>query len=173
MNQSGEQLQHLESRLGSFNAAAIGSKYRAIDCVEKCMDYELALANGDNVVLADYDRRSVFKALRFTVWIYFVASVDTGLIKIGASKDIKKRMAALQCGSPVSLDFLCAIRFVPDCERWLHSAFSDLREHGEWFRAEPKLTGFIRVATEEGTRAFLYAMRNKGLLDRRQVEFMI
>lgn len=65
-----------------------------------------------------------------------------GLIKIGISNDPERRahsLNALLLGTCVGNRQL---------EKDLHSEFSDLREAGEWFRAEPRLLARIRELVE-------------------------
>lgn len=62
---------------------------------------------------------------------YLVLHPGTGLIKIGRTTDIRKRLAALQCGAGQPLAVLGVIP--GDVERELHIRFAGLRVHGEWF----------------------------------------
>jgi Meiotically up-regulated gene 113 len=63
--------------------------------------------------------------------LYFIVGADR--IKIGRSMDVRKRLRALQTGSPVDLKIMA---WFPGCgpsEHDLHQRFSEYRRHGEWF----------------------------------------
>lgn len=68
--------------------------------------------------------------------LYFIQSAVTGAIKIGRSKDPKRRLGQLQTGSPHKLRILLVIEDMGHRERKLHRR---LRHHkirygrGEWF----------------------------------------
>jgi hypothetical protein len=70
--------------------------------------------------------------------VYVVLCRETGLRKIGVTKDLKARMAQLSAGSAYPLEVEMAF-FCPDgsegiFESILHSLFADRRTHGEWFK---------------------------------------
>ena len=70
--------------------------------------------------------------------VYIVLCRETGLRKIGVTKDLKARMAQLSAGSAYPLEVEMAF-FCPDgseriFESILHSLFADRRTHGEWFK---------------------------------------
>lgn len=74
------------------------------------------------------------------VWVYFIQGVDGGPIKIGRTKDPEKRLRDLQVASPVKLVIRRTFFTERDSdEKDLHSAFSVLRLHGEWFAPHPAL----------------------------------
>lgn len=68
--------------------------------------------------------------------VYFAQSHDQ--IKIGWSRDVTKRMAALRTGNP-DLTLLHTIPGGYDLEQELHYQFSEHRLGGEFFKAEPVL----------------------------------
>jgi hypothetical protein len=80
--------------------------------------------------------------------IYFCARAD-GLIKVGISSDLTKRVRTLerQFGQ---LTLLAAYRGDRIDERRIHDRFSDLRVEGEWFRPGAELRLFI-AATNDPT----------------------
>lgn len=65
--------------------------------------------------------------------VYFLQD-DLGRVKIGVTKDIAARKAAVQTGSGSDLHL---IRFIagagPKVEKWLHRRFKDLHIRGEWY----------------------------------------
>jgi len=75
-----------------------------------------------------------------TDYVYFIEA-DNGLVKIGKSKNVRKRLAALRGGSPIHLRLLYSI----DCngrasetEKHFHKMFEAKRKHGEWFGLNKK-----------------------------------
>ena len=77
-------------------------------------------------------------------YVYFVQPEGGGPIKIGRSIQPQKRISSLSCASPTPLELIATAPGGAFAESSLHSQFSDLRLHGEWFRPEPELLDFIR-----------------------------
>lgn len=78
------------------------------------------------------------------VYVYFVQDGNDGLIKIGQTTSVKKRLAGLRTMSPTRLNHLGTMlasgRFN---EASLHARFKHLRQHGEWFTPGLELLDFI------------------------------
>jgi hypothetical protein len=68
--------------------------------------------------------------------VYFVRLGNR--IKIGYTTNMKARMVAVP-----HEEVLGTVPGTMTDERRCHAAFAHLREHGEWFRAEPDLLKFI------------------------------
>lgn len=68
---------------------------------------------------------------------YIIAAESSGLVKIGRTFDIGARLKALQTGSAEVLNIRRVLPF--DCERAMHTRFSHLRRHGEWFSFDPEM----------------------------------
>lgn len=78
--------------------------------------------------------------------VYFIQGVDGGPIKIGRSQDPKRRLRALQPGSPAELRLLCTIPGTAGVESALHCELADWRLHGEWFAEDaPGLAQIIEA----------------------------
>lgn len=133
----------------------------AIDAVEKLLDAEIAMASGNIPKYTPEEKIVLAKAVMGTTWIYFIACPENGLVKIGQAKNIEKRLSSLRTSSPVEIRLAAAVRFVPECEQWMHAAFRHLRVKGEWFRAEPELIEMMRTARDSGTRAALELLQSK------------
>lgn len=73
-------------------------------------------------------------------WVYFVRDGD--LVKIGFSTWPPARFKTLKAAPS---DVLGTMPGTRDDERRCHAAFAHLREHGEYFRAEPDLIAFINA----------------------------
>lgn len=72
---------------------------------------------------------------------YAVEGVGTGLVKIGAARDIKKRMWKLQPSSPVELRLIASS--ADDIEGRLHALLDAHRRHGEWFEMNEDVMSVI------------------------------
>lgn len=75
--------------------------------------------------------------------IYFVESKLAGVIKIGITNDLDKRLMGLRCDSPTPLDVLLVIPGTARDEHALHILFDADRSHGEWFHGTIALRSFI------------------------------
>lgn len=148
-------------------------KVLALDAVDLALEAEVRLMAGERLTYSLTEKLAIVKGMVATEWIYFVACVDAGLIKIGRTKNIKQRINSIRRSSPVPVEFICAVRFVRECEEWIHNIFSDLRSHGEWFNAAPRLLSAIRVARDQGTRSFLEDLHSKKLLTDSQLRITI
>tara|TARA_B100000212_G_scaffold305555_1_gene253632 strand:- start:516 stop:821 length:306 start_codon:yes stop_codon:yes gene_type:complete len=67
--------------------------------------------------------------------LYIIQSDKTGDIKIGRSKDPKRRLKQLQTGSPHKLKLLLVIEGKGKIEKSLHNRLQQYRSrrNGEWF----------------------------------------
>src|SRR6266540_2799107 len=81
------------------------------------------------------------------IWIYFIQSQATRLIKIGRSGNPAARIKSLQTGSPENLVLVGMIRVRRSQaeleEIGLHRRFVRLRHHNEWFLPGTELLDFI------------------------------
>ena len=86
------------------------------------------------------------RAQRHASDVYFIRGVTTGLIKIGSSTDVRRRLAAHQSLSPDNIEI---VGVLPgggaSLEKRLHRRFRTLANHGEWFRPGNELIDFIRT----------------------------
>lgn len=80
--------------------------------------------------------------------IYFLAGA--GLIKIGVTTDVDKRIRSLENSSPVLLEFLGCYPGTRSDERALHDRFKHLRRHGEWFDDCAELIAYIESVVADG-----------------------
>lgn len=77
--------------------------------------------------------------------IYFLRAKATGLIKIGRSENVSRRVAKLQTGSSEPLELIGSIRDSSGglLETAIHRDFAAARVRGEWFAPDPALLDFI------------------------------
>ena len=70
-------------------------------------------------------------------WLYVVRA-ENGLCKIGVTqaRNPRDRLRQIQFQSPLPVftEFLTTTPDTHRFERFLHKKFSELRDHGEWFR---------------------------------------
>ena len=80
-------------------------------------------------------------------YVYFIRDC-LGHIKIGVSKNVKKRMAGLQTANPLKLEYfyVMKVKNIYDArliEKELHEQFKDFRLCGEWF-LEQEILKFLK-----------------------------
>jgi hypothetical protein len=75
--------------------------------------------------------------------IYFIQAKSGGLIKIGFSIDLKRRLRTLQSHSPLPLKIVGSMDGSLEMEKEIHGKFNKTRERGEWFYPSEKLIKFI------------------------------
>lgn len=98
---------------------------------------------GQDVGLTLDEKRRLLVVHNCLATVYFVLAPDAGMVKIGKTSDLKKRLASLRTMSPVSLDLICVIRYDEYLERRIHDHFKPQRDHGEWFKYDDALREFI------------------------------
>lgn len=79
-------------------------------------------------------------------YVYLILSLESGSLKIGISKNPKKRIMQLQTGSSGSeLKLLKEYRskYYLEIEKALHSRFSHIKKHGEWFEYDLDLVEYF------------------------------
>lgn len=82
-------------------------------------------------------------------WIYVIQAGGLGgLLKVGRSRDIARRLKDLQKANGEELSVIGAWRDVPEREKELHTAAAGIRVRGEWFLPEPGLIRFAREMNE-------------------------
>ncbi|MGL5881287.1 MAG: GIY-YIG nuclease family protein [Xenococcaceae cyanobacterium] len=65
--------------------------------------------------------------------VYLIGNKRDGLIKIGVSQNVEKRLKDLQSVYKTPLEIIATKRGSFDAEKELHKKFSQFRRHGEWF----------------------------------------
>lgn len=79
-----------------------------------------------------------------STYLYFIQQGDsTGPIKIGISKNPKKRLHTLQIGNAVPLTLLAIHKGTFADEQKIHQIFKEHHIQGEWFDAALPLLMFI------------------------------
>lgn len=78
-----------------------------------------------------------------TAKVYFVQEGSAGLIKIGCSKNLKKRFDEIARELPYDLKLLAFVDGWREVEVVFHLRFAHARVRGEWFRPVPELLAYI------------------------------
>ncbi|WP_066770018.1 GIY-YIG nuclease family protein [Sphingobium sp. CCH11-B1] len=71
--------------------------------------------------------------------IYFILSPSNALVKIGYSKEPRRRFAGLQAACPVDLAYLGEVAGGSELERKLHTYFFGFHSRNEWFHFKGSL----------------------------------
>ncbi|MCC9312352.1 GIY-YIG nuclease family protein [Kitasatospora sp. RB6PN24] len=95
--------------------------------------------------------------------VYVIAGAASGPVKIGCTTDLQRRLATLQCGSPIKLQLLATFAGGRELEAALHRLLATHRLEGEWFDLADKdpvelvsdLVGQINKGTLPQQRAAL------------------
>lgn len=72
-------------------------------------------------------------------FVYFVATEDKAMVKIGCSQVPEHRLSCLAAWSPQPLKVLVAVPGTYADEAALHGRYIALHSHREWFRSSPEM----------------------------------
>lgn len=76
--------------------------------------------------------------------IYLIQDMNNGFLKIGISKNPKKRLKQLQDSNPNYLKLISVIKNKPfGYEKDLHNLFDDLRFNKEWFKKSNSIINYF------------------------------
>jgi hypothetical protein len=78
-------------------------------------------------------------------WVYFIQDVQADAIKIGFSKNVSNRVAALQTSTTSPLKLLVCVPGGRKTEKELHEKFVQFHIRGEWFRSAPELLQYVET----------------------------
>lgn len=71
--------------------------------------------------------------------VYFLLAPTVGVVKIGCSIDIVRRLGEIRLISPVILELIGTVPGGFNVEAAYHKRWAQLRQHGEWFTATDEL----------------------------------
>lgn len=140
--------------------AGIGS-YPAVECLRV---YERAVGEKFAGSYSRVEKAMIMRAMYRTCQTYFVVSADANMLKIGQTKNLKKRLAALQGASPVPLEVRANVPFTERLEGALHEALAKHRHHGEWFVYSDELVELTMMARVLPPSKFLDLLFGQGLI---------
>lgn len=96
--------------------------------------------------VSDNEVVGILESYEGTDCVYFLKAKSLGLIKIGFSGNVAKRVSSLQTSSPDDLLLMKIIKGGQKVEATLHQKFAKLRVRGEWFSPDKELVDFITEA---------------------------
>jgi hypothetical protein len=73
--------------------------------------------------------------------IYIVEAIGTGLMKIGRTNGLDRRIQAMQTDCPVEIKILFQTKEMS--EKDIHRLFANFHSHKEWFRINDESRGMI------------------------------
>lgn len=89
--------------------------------------------------------------------LYAIAAPSAGLVKIGVTTDLLKRVKDIAFGSPVPVFLVASCGPVAaGDERAVHHHFRHLWSHSEWFRHDAEIEDFCRAMTCDRVAAIPY-----------------
>ncbi len=86
---------------------------------------------------------------------YFLLAPQVKLVKIGKSRSPMRRMTMLRTMNAADVEILTVI---DEDEGALHEMFKDLRHHGEWFRVDSRIAGYLGRIGEYEAAERLYVV---------------
>ncbi len=76
-------------------------------------------------------------------FVYFVEALGLDMVKIGAARDVDRRLRQLQVGCPVELKLLAQTSGGEIAEVALHRRFEKSHVRGDWFRKDNEISAFL------------------------------
>jgi hypothetical protein len=95
------------------------------------------------------------------VWVYFIICQDR--IKIGQTKNLRKRISSIRTGNPFDMSFILALESLPSLEPALHDRFAEYRVTGEWFKECSGIYKFIE-SVKDGSYKYIFLPRVERVL---------
>jgi len=126
------------------------NKYNSLSNVENCkyifepkhIPREIITNHNNVYIFTDHDWKQQWKKnfKRDSKWVYFIKD-DTG-IKIGMTKNLKRRKSDLQTGNSHKLQIIAYIESetMSDLEKTFHQHLKPLSIIGEWFKLDKEKT---------------------------------
>lgn len=122
------------------------------DDVEHWQACKIIANAGGRPNLTEEEKRRLYLVRSRLSTVYFLEAPGCGVVKIGKTSDLKKRLTALNTMSPVKLNLLLDLEYDEEFETRIHQHLQAFRSHGEWFYACNEVKKFIRGCAEGGLR---------------------
>jgi hypothetical protein len=87
---------------------------------------------------------------RCQTYVYFIATFDRSMVKIGCSNNPPKRLEGLSVWSPVKLELLAHVPGTLRDEFALHRRYLSRYSHKEWFHSTPEMLADIAAIARFG-----------------------
>jgi T5orf172 domain len=123
---------HITVRFDQDEASILRDGARAEGLSVSAFIRQRVLGRAEHVAPRCYDGAGVY-----------AISDGNGLIKIGRSSNIAKRLAYLQTAHGRELRLLAVLSTVEDDEGKIQAQWAHIRVRGEWFRETPELSSYI------------------------------
>lgn len=108
------------------------------------------MTSGDKITLTLEEKKRLFVVSYCMTTVYFIAAPLGGVIKIGKTTDMKKRLSTLSTMSPVPLEVISTVQYDDNLEARIHRHLKDHRSHGEWFHSDEPVLEFMRGVRDGG-----------------------
>lgn len=82
--------------------------------------------------------------------VYFVVTEDRRFVKIGWTRNIKKRFLGIRSNSPIPVELPVIALASPEDERSVLNAFATQHSHGEWFHLCEEIEQLIKSVRDIG-----------------------
>lgn len=93
---------------------------------------------------ADKKLRTHLRRAETSASVYFIQQGTDGPVKIGATRNIEKRIKTLQTGSHIPLTVLGVVPGGFELESDLHQELMDYQLEGEWFSPTPEVMAVVK-----------------------------
>lgn len=115
-------------------------------------DYE----DGKEIKLPLADQIRMGRVISNDTNIYFIDDCERGLIKIGMSKNVTRRLRSLRKEFGGHLRLITSFAGPGDLETYLHRNLVDWRVTGEWFEPSDQLLSFAEACAEGGLKGVIH-----------------
>lgn len=116
------------------------------------------IERGENPQLDAPRRHHAWETYKSSCYVYFMACFASGLVKIGKTDHLERRIKSLHTMSPVPLTLLAAPLSHKRTEDALHEMLSEHRSHGEWFFMRGLVLDAIDAAQESSAALTEFAL---------------
>lgn len=127
-----------------------GDKFPFLKDVQLMRECRRSMEAGIHLPLTMEQKKRLYVLSSSLATVYFVAAPSVGMIKIGKTGNLPKRLATLKTFSPVPLELVMTIDYDEFLESRIHRYLAEYRSHGEWFSLCDPVRGFIRAYEKHG-----------------------
>lgn len=119
-----------------------------------------AMDSGAEITMTQHERIRAARVLSQQTNIYFMVDEQRGLIKVGRSGDVGRRLRDMRREYGSHVRAVTACPGPPELEECLHRVLSDCREVGEWFKPSEQLLDVMGACAEAGLSGVIAAAMN-------------
>jgi len=110
-----------------------------------------------NGSLTNRAKKELVRALNDRIWelkayentkngrsVYFIGNEELGIVKIGISNDVERRLSDIQVSFPYDLKILAVLENkTTQLEKYLHDKFEKYNKRGEWYELSKEIKEYI------------------------------